>query len=85
MKRMSCSRRLVRIAARSPGRSMAGPLVMRMATPVSWARMFASVVLPSPGGPVEEQVVQRFATFARGFDGDLDVLLDALLAGELAQ
>jgi hypothetical protein len=30
---------------------MAGPDVMRMFTPISWAIMPASVVLPRPGGP----------------------------------
>ena len=43
--------RLVRIAARSPARSIAGPLVWRIATPSSLATTPASVVLPSPGGP----------------------------------
>ena len=38
-------------AARSPARSMAGPLVVRICAPISAATMFASVVLPSPGGP----------------------------------
>ena len=37
--------------ARSPARSMAGPLVTRMLWPISAAMMPASVVLPSPGGP----------------------------------
>ena len=35
----------------SPGFSMAGPLVMRICTPISLAMMPASVVLPRPGGP----------------------------------
>jgi hypothetical protein len=35
----------------SPLRSMAGPEVMRMLTPISIAMMLASVVLPRPGGP----------------------------------
>ena len=30
---------------------MAGPEVMRMFTPISWAMMPAKVVLPNPGGP----------------------------------
>ncbi len=33
------------------GLSMAGPLVMRICTPISLAMMPASVVLPRPGGP----------------------------------
>ena len=43
--------RLVRMDARSPGRSMAGPLVTRMLWPISAAMMPARVVLPRPGGP----------------------------------
>src|SRR3990170_4239711 len=43
--------RLVRTAARSPARSMAGPEVGRICGPISAATMLASVVLPSPGGP----------------------------------
>src|SRR4051812_12021677 len=38
-------------AARSPARSMAGPLVMRSGAPSSAATIIAIVVLPSPGGP----------------------------------
>ena len=41
----------VSTAARSPARSMAGPLVVRICAPISAATMFASVVLPRPGGP----------------------------------
>src|SRR5882672_1146631 len=43
--------RLVRIAARSPGRSSTGPAVWRRLTPSSAAMITASVVLPRPGGP----------------------------------
>src|SRR5262249_39832691 len=35
----------------SPGRSSTGPDVWRRFTPISRAMMWASVVLPSPGGP----------------------------------
>ena len=48
---MSPSLRLVSMATRSPGFSIAGPEVMRMFTPISLAMTEASVVLPSPGGP----------------------------------
>ena len=51
MNRTSRSSRLVRTAARSPGRSTAGPLVYRTFTPSSRPMIEASVVLPSPGGP----------------------------------
>ena len=40
-----------RIAARSPARSIAGPLVIRSGAPSSAAMIMAIVVLPSPGGP----------------------------------
>ena len=43
--------RFVRMAAKSPAFSMTGPEVWRMFTPISLAMMFASVVLPKPGGP----------------------------------
>ena len=51
MKKTSPSPRLVRIAARSPLRSIAGPLVPVTRVPISLAMMLASVVLPRPGGP----------------------------------
>ena len=37
--------------ARSPARSMAGPLLIRSGAPSSAAMIIAIVVLPSPGGP----------------------------------
>ena len=43
--------RLVRMAARSPARSITGPEVDLIPTPNSWARMLARVVFPRPGGP----------------------------------
>ena len=42
--------RLLRIAAISPGFSIAGPLVTFIWVPISFAMMPASVVFPSPGG-----------------------------------
>ncbi len=47
----SPSPRPVRIAARSPFRSIAGPETLVSAPPVSAAMMCARVVLPRPGGP----------------------------------
>src|SRR5450759_480534 len=44
--------RFVRIAARSPVRTIIGPAVTLSPTPISCATMCASVVFPSPGGPV---------------------------------
>jgi len=46
----SPARKLVKIAARSPARSMAGPAVTRMDTPISLAMTCANVVLPIPVG-----------------------------------
>ncbi len=51
MKTTSPSLSVDRIAARSPARSIAGPLVTRSGAPSSAAMIMASVVLPSPGGP----------------------------------
>ena len=51
MNSTSPSFRFVSIDARSPGFSIAGPDVMLMPTPISFAIIRASVVLPSPGGP----------------------------------
>ena len=50
-KRTSRSSSPVRIAAMSPFRSSAGPATVRMPTPSSSRTIWASVVLPSPGGP----------------------------------
>ncbi len=41
----------VSMEARSPARSIAGPLVIRNGAPSSAAMIIAIVVLPSPGGP----------------------------------
>ena len=51
MNRTSPGTRLDSIAARSPARSRAGPLVSRIAAPSSTATIMARLVLPSPGGP----------------------------------
>ncbi len=51
MKRTSPGSSAVRIAAMSPFRSIAGPEVVRIPTPISLAMMWASVVFPRPGGP----------------------------------
>src|SRR5271165_5060621 len=51
MNKTSRSSRLVRSAARSPALAMTGPAVERKLTPSSRATIWASVVLPSPGGP----------------------------------
>src|SRR5688572_10522766 len=54
-KSTSPSPRFVRIAARSLGRSSAGPLVGWKPAPISFATIWASVVLPSPGGPLNNR------------------------------
>src|SRR5689334_1624703 len=75
---------LVRIEARSPGRSIAGPDVVLSWAPISFARTFARLVLPRPG-PVQQHMVERLpAGLGRG-DGDLQALLDLLLADILRQ
>ena len=51
MNRTSRSSSEVRIAARSPARSMAGPDAYLTLTPSSRAMIVARVVLPRPGGP----------------------------------
>ena len=55
MNSTSPSSSLVRMAARSPARSRAGPDVTCRRTPISVATMPASVVLPSPGGPANSR------------------------------
>src|SRR5581483_4839672 len=51
MKSTSRGSRLVRMAARSPALASTGPEVARKLTPSSRAMIWASVVLPRPGGP----------------------------------
>src|ERR1043165_8149448 len=51
MKSVSPSCWFVMMATTSPGRSSAGPEVARSGEDISLAMMFASVVLPRPGGP----------------------------------
>ena len=45
---------LVNIPAKSPGFSRTGPEVVLILTPSSFATIFAKVVLPKPGGPVNK-------------------------------
>lgn len=51
MNKISLSARLVRIAAKSPVFSMAGPEVILILPPISAAIIWAKVVLPRPGQP----------------------------------
>ena len=48
---MSLSFKLASIAAKSPGLSIAGPDVTLIFEFISFEIIFASVVLPKPGGP----------------------------------
>ena len=54
MNKTDFSSRLVKIPAKSPGFSKTGPEVIFNLTPISFATICASVVLPSPGGPVNK-------------------------------
>ena len=47
--------------------------------------MWARVVLPRPGRPVEQDVVQRLAAGAGGLDQDAQILAQPVLADHLAQ
>ena len=85
MKSTSPVCRLVRIAARSPMRSIAGPDVTRMLTPISAAMMYASVVLPRPGGPYSSTWSSGSPRCARRLDADADVVLDLLLVDVLGE
>ena len=64
------------MAARSPARTRAGPEVTRKPAPISLATMPASEVLPRPGRPGEEQVVDGLVAPAGRLQHDLEVLLE---------
>ena len=81
----SPSSRFVRIAARSQGRSSAGPLVGWKPAPISFATIWASVVLPEPGRPAEQEMVDRVAALARAFEEHLQLLLHPVLPHELVE
>ena len=75
----------VRIAARSPLRSIAGPATVRMPTPSSSRTMYASDRLAEPGRADEQDVVERLAARDRRGQRDLELRLQPLLADELGQ
>ena len=56
-----------------------------MLAPISLAMMWARVVLPRPGGAVEDDVVQRLVAQLGGLDADGEVFLDRGLAHEFAE
>ena len=72
-------------AARSPALAITGPEVERKLTPSSRATIWASVVLPRPGRPDEQHVVERLAARLGGLDEHLEVLARRLLAREVAE
>ena len=72
------------MAARSPARSSAGPLVMRRPTSISAATIPDRVVLPSPGGPAKSRWSAAWPR-PRGGEQDLEVLLQPRLADELVE
>ena len=64
---------------------MTGPEVARKPTPISRARIPASVVLPRPGRAVEQHVVERLAAAFRGMNEHAQILARGLLADELVE
>ena len=85
MKRTSRSLRLVSRPARSPLRSSAGPLVTWMPTPSSEAMMWASDVLPRPGGPENRQWSSASPRLPGRAHVDLELLDDRRLAHVLVE
>jgi hypothetical protein len=73
------------MAARSPARSSTGPEVWRKLTPISWATMWASVVLPSPGGPKSSTWSSDSLRLAGRLDEDFQLLTDLDLTGVVGQ
>ena len=71
--------------ARSPARSIIGPEVRRRPAPISRATMCASVVLPRPGRPGQQHVVERLAAAARRGEEHGEVLADLRLADVLGE
>ena len=65
--------------------SSAGPATVRRPTPSSSRMICASVVLPRPGRPGEQHVVERLAAPLGGVEGDAELLLDPLLADEVVE
>ena len=84
-KSTSPSARLVRMAARSPARTRAGPDVIRKPAPISLATIPASEVLPSPGGPANSRWSAGWRPPPGRLQHDLEMLLELGLADELGQ
>ena len=85
MNSTSPSSRFVRIAARSPARSSAGPLVIRQRHVQLRGDDAGERRLAEPGWTREQQVVDGLAASHRGPDHDLEVLLQPGLADELGE
>ena len=64
---------------------MTGPEVARKPTPISRARIPASVVLPSPGGPKNRTWSSASPRDLGGVDEDAEILARALLADEFVE
>ena len=73
------------MAARSPARSSAGPLVTRRRDVELGGDDAGERGLADPGGPGEQEVVDRLATLTGGRQQDLEVLLEPGLADELVE
>ena len=71
-------------AARSPARSIAGPLVIRSGALSSAAMIMAMVVLPRPGGR-KQHVIGRLAAADGTLQDQRKLLADPPLADELAE
>ena len=85
MKKTEPGSSAVRKDAMSAFRSSAGPAVWTIGAPSSAAMMWASEVLPSPGGPDEQDVVERLVAALRGLDEDLELGRDLRLGDEVAE
>ena len=75
----------VRKEATSALRSSAGAGGRTIGAPSSAATMWASEVLPSPGGPGEQDVVERLAATLRRLDEDPELFRHLLLVDELRE
>ena len=64
---------------------MAGPLDIRNPRPVSCATIMASVVLPSPGGPGEQDVVGGSRLQRGRLQQQLELTADLGLPDELGE
>ena len=73
MKKTDPGSSAVRKAAMSALRSSAGPAVCTNGAPSSAAMMWASEVLPRPGGPGEQDVVERLLAALGRLDEDLEL------------